>query len=163
MKRRLWYGAAVLIILFVLFSAGLALCSSCEGKESGIDSALGVWYTTIVWDSTDIETTFILGEKEIQMLSYDLESSAFVWGVNGSYEESGNTLTVTVKDGYLEQSWMDSNSAYWNEFLATLDEFWGAQPYTMTYSVSGNDLTLTMNGETITYTQVSASLNHIGA
>jgi len=164
MKCRILNSAAVLFFSFVLFSSGLALGASCESKDGGSDeSALGAWYTTMVWDSTDIESTCILGSQKIQMLSYDLNNSMFVWGLIGTYTESEGVLTITVTDGYMEEEWMDSDSANWNNFLATTNDFWGSPPYSMNYSVSGSELTLTMQGDSMTYTQASASLNHIGA
>jgi len=152
MKRRILNAVAVFLFLVVLFSAGLALGASCNSKESTDGSSyLGSWYTTLVWDTSDIESTCILGSQKIQMLSYDLNNSMFVWGLIGTYTESEGVLTITVSDGYMEEEWMDSDSAR------------GSPPYSMAYSVSESDLTLTMNGDSMTYTRISSSLNHIGA
>jgi hypothetical protein len=138
-SKALLAGMAALVLAFGLVLAG---CDNGNGGGSGggVDTALnGTW----VADGVE--------------LKLDNEKFEFPGDMKGTYTTSGSNVKITVthiygdKDG-LESKWyakadlksLDISDDVLNAIFVTLTE---------TYSVSGNTLTMTMDGETITYTK----------
>jgi hypothetical protein len=154
----------MMVFIIVIFSVGLGFGSSCDGE--GATSYYGSWYDIGVWDETNYEATVVIDEQRFVMISRTLDYDHFVLVLRADYQESNGSLTLTPTDGYMVDfdSWFDDESSGWNTFLAELAAVWGGDPpYVFDSSVSGNEMAVSFIGQDSTFTQISATLNQIGA
>lgn len=155
MKKYIIVGAVSALLLI----SSVVIIISCAGEEAAayigtwvyVDEVEGVMYEVDIKESSFELMSYVLsgpmakGEKQLWMP---------YMGFRGSFSVSGGFFSISLTEGYYFDfggEWFDNSSENWEPYLGMIALFVGTElsedTFELGYSVSGDELTLTLAGD----------------